>query len=119
MISKNTLFALAADIGGTNIRAALVDFEGRITGRGSINTEPEHGINDASNRLSKLLNAAKSTAPPNAKIVGVGVSTAGPIRPATGTYNHPPNLPGWHNKTMKPSLAESIKMNVWFSNLRP
>ena len=113
MKSQNTFFALAADIGGTNIRAALVDFEGRITGRGSINTEPERGINDASNRLSKLLNAAKSTAPPNAKIVGVGVSTAGPIRPASGIYNHPPNLPGWHNKTMKPSLAESTKMNVW------
>ncbi len=113
MTSSNIQFALAADIGGTNIRAALVDSEGRITGRGSINTEPERGIDDASDRLAKLLQAAKATAPVGANIVGVGVSTAGPIRPATGTYNHPPNLPGWHDKTMKPRLSASTNMNVW------
>lgn len=113
MTSSNTQFALAADIGGTNIRAALVDSEGRMTGRGSINTEPERGIDDASDRLAKLLKAAKATAPASAEIVGVGVSTAGPIRPATGTYNHPPNLPGWHDKTMKPRLGASMDMPVW------
>ena len=114
--TSTTQYALAADIGGTNIRAALVDSEGHMTGRGSINTEPERGIEDASDRLARLLNAAKATAPTNAEIVGVGVSTAGPIRPATGTYNHPPNLPGWHDKTMKPRLANSMSMPVWIGH---
>jgi len=111
--TTNTQYALAADIGGTNIRAALINSEGRLIGRGSISTDPERGIDDASDRLAKLLNAARSTAPADAEIVGVGVSTAGPIRPATGTYNHPPNLPGWHDKTMKPRLAESMSLPVW------
>ena len=106
-------YALAGDIGGTNIRAALVDSEGRITGRGSIDTLPERGIDNASERLARLLKSALSTAPAGAEIVGVGVSTAGPIRPATGTYNHPPNLPGWNGKTMKPSLTESMGIPVW------
>jgi glucokinase len=114
--TSNIQYALAADIGGTNIRAALVDSEGRMTGRGSINTEPERGIDDASDRLARLLVAAKSTAPADVEIVGIGVSTAGPIRPATGTYNHPPNLPGWHDKTMKPGLGESMAMPVWIGH---
>lgn len=113
MTTANKQFALAADIGGTNIRAALVDSEGRMTGRGSVNTEPKRGIEDASNRLVRLLNAAKATAPDNTAIVGVGVSTAGPIRPDTGTYNHPPNLPGWHDRTMKPGLSTSMGLPVW------
>ena len=113
MTILNTQFALAADIGGTNIRAALVDSEGHMTGRGSINTEPTRGIEDASDRLARLLNAAKATAPTNTKIVGIGVSTAGPIRPDTGTYNHPPNLPSWHDKTMKPRLSTSMGLPVW------
>ena len=113
MTTANKQFALAADIGGTNIRAALVDSDGRMTGRGSINTEPKRGIEDASNRLVRLLNAAKATAPDNTAIVGVGVSTAGPIRPDTGTYNHPPNLPGWHDRTMKPGLSTSMGLPVW------
>jgi glucokinase len=113
--SKNQ-YALAGDIGGTNIRAALVDSEGRITGRGSIETLPERGIDDASEQLALLLKAARATAPSGAGIAGVGVSTAGPIRPATGTYNHPPNLPGWNGKTMKPSLSESMGLPVWIGH---
>ncbi len=114
--SSKIQYALAADIGGTNIRAALVDSEGRMTGRGSINTEPERGIEDAADRLARLLKAAHATAPSGAEVVGVGVSTAGPIRPATGTYNHPPNLPGWDDKTMKPRLADSMGMPVWIGH---
>ena len=114
MTTSNTQFALAADIGGTNIRAALIDSEGRMTGRGSINTEPKRGIEDASDRLAKLLKAALATTPTGAEIVGIGVSTAGPIRPATGIYNHPPNLPGWHDKTMKSRLANTMTLPVKF-----
>ncbi len=113
MTTSKNQYALAGDIGGTNMRAALVDSEGRITGRGSIGTLPERGIDDASERLARLLKAARATAPSGAVIAGVGVSTAGPIRPATGTYNHPPNLPGWNGKTMKPSLSESMGVPVW------
>ena len=116
MTTSNTQFALAADIGGTNIRAALIDSEGRMTGRGSINTEPKRGIEDASDRLAKLLKAALATTPTGAEIVGIGVSTAGPIRPATGIYNHPPNLPGWHDKTMKSRLANTMTLPVWIGH---
>jgi len=111
--SSKLQYALVADIGGTNIRAALVDSKGRMTGRGSIDTLPEQGIEDAAERLVRLLKSARSTAPAAAEIVGVGVSTAGPIRPATGTYNHPPNLPGWDGKSMLGSLTEAMKTPVW------
>ncbi len=114
IVTTSTLqYALAGDIGGTNIRAALVDSEGRITGRGAIDTLPEQGIDDASNRLARLLKSALATAPTGAEIVGVGVSTAGPIKPATGTYKHPPNLPGWHDKSMKGTLSDSMELPVW------
>lgn len=110
---RNLRFALAADIGGTNMRAALVDSRGRMTGRGSIDTLSERGIEDAAKRLGKILNEALETLPEKGEVVGVGVSTAGPIRPSSGVYNHPPNLTGWHNKTMKPTLSEIMGRNVW------
>ena len=113
MTTPDSRYALAADIGGTNMRAALVDSQGRMIGRGATDTLSENGIDDASMRLARLLEAARATAPDGAEIVGTGVSTAGPIRPATGTYIHPPNLTGWHGKTMKPSLAEALGTPVW------
>jgi glucokinase len=39
-------------------------------------------------------------------IAGFGISTAGPIDPSEGFYSHPPNLMGWHNKTMVPRITE-------------
>ena len=95
------------------MRAALVNSQGGMIGRGVIDTLSENGIDDASARLARLLEAARATAPFGSEIVGAGVSTAGPIRPATGTYIHPPNLTGWHGKTMKPSLTESLGIPVW------
>ena len=94
------------------MRAALVDSEGNVTGRGSIGTFPENGIEDATERLADLLENAKRSAPKDIEFVGVGVSTAGPLQPATGTYNHPPNLTGWHGKTLKPSLSQSLGLMV-------
>lgn len=116
MTTQTSQYALAADIGGTNMRAVLVDSEGRMTGRGTIDTLPKRGIEDASARLARLITAARATAPAGANIVGVGVSTAGPIRPATGTYNHPPNLTGWHDQSMKPSLSAALGLPVWIGH---
>jgi len=95
------------------MRAALVGPGGQMTGRGSVDTIPENGIDDAASRLTHLLESARSAAPGGVEIVGAGVSTAGPIRPATGTYIHPPNLTGWHGRTMKPLLAKSLGIPVW------
>lgn len=51
--TSDSRYALAADIGGTNMRAALLDSQGRITGRGAIDTHSENGIDDAGVRLAQ------------------------------------------------------------------
>jgi len=107
-------FCLAADIGGTSMRAALCDRAGHSRGRSSCRTEPERGIQDAAERLAALLNTAKAAAD-GIPVVGVGLSTAGPIDPESGVYNHPPNLTGWHEKTMKPALEKAVGLPVWIN----
>ena len=60
-------------------------------------------------RLSDLIHEVTAEA---AGVVGLAVSTAGPINPASGTYDHPPNLTGWHGKTMKPYLERLTGLPV-------
>ena len=98
------------------MRAALVNSQGGMIGRGTIETLSENGIESASNRLARLLEAARATAPAGTEIVGAGISTAGPIRPVTGTYIHPPNLTGWHGRTMKQSLTAALGIPVWIGH---
>ncbi len=99
----------AGDIGGTQIRAALVNRDGKILAESVGQTLPERGIQDAATRLSDLIHAVTSQTD---GVVGLAVSTAGPINPASGTYDHPPNLTGWHGKTMKPDLERLTGLPV-------
>lgn len=104
-------YVLAVDIGGTGMRAAVVDADGRIAARTRIATEADRGLINTAERLGSLLErvAAEAGAP---DIAALGISTAGPVDPATGTYRHPPNLPGWHGLSMVPTLGASFGLPV-------
>jgi glucokinase len=103
--SVTPLYALAGDIGGTQIRAALVNSAGEIIARDATDTRPEEGIDSAADRLCGLADRVSESVEPSS-IVGFGISTAGPIDPTEGFYSHPPNLVGWHDKTMVPRVTE-------------
>ncbi len=93
------------------MRAALADRTGSLVASGSVATEPERGFELAEDRLRALFEEMASGVPRD-EVGGVVISSAGPIDPGTGIYVYPPNLPGWHGKTMQPGLAESLDMRV-------
>lgn len=88
--------ALAADIGGTSLRAALVDGEGRILDRRAAPTPPEPAAGiKALRALWKELGAADARA----------VVVAGGIRPGTGEITQSPNLPEWEGVRLGEELG--------------
>lgn len=102
---------LAADIGATHMRAALVEVDsGQVLARAQVLTLAADGIEAATDRLAGLLEALVEVAP--SRPVAAGVSSAGPLDPRTGTYRYPPNLPGWHDRTMRPALAGRLGVPV-------
>lgn len=103
---------LAADIGGTAMRAALVDRGGVVRARTAAPTLPERGLDDAADRLGAMLAEVREAAAAEEHVIAAGVSTAGPIEPATGTYRDAPNLPGWDGLTMKPALEVALGLPV-------
>ena len=95
--------ALVADMGGTNMRTALVDTEGQILARRSTRTTVNEGGPRMLDRLLTLLKLSAGDA--KGSIVGIGVAVASPTDPVTGTLYNPPNLPAWAGFTP----VESIK----------
>ncbi len=104
-------YAIGCDIGATQMRAALSDRSGDLLQRADCPTEPKRGIDDAAGRAWSLITEV-SEGVGREEIAGIGISAAGPIEPSTGTYNHPPNLPGWHGRTMVPYLRNATQLPV-------
>jgi glucokinase len=108
---KRFRYVAAGDIGGTQMRTALVDGDGRLLARANGPTKPETGIEDGTERFAGLLTEAIGGGGASA-VIAIGVSSAGPIDPSTGVYYNPPNLQAWNGKSMKPDLERRFGVPV-------
>ncbi len=70
---------IAVDLGGTNIRAARVDAEGRILARAKVPTLASEGMSAVMGRIAELVASVKSPA-----VKAVGLGTPGVPDPETG-----------------------------------
>ena len=110
-----TEYALAADVGGTQTRVALVDAAGNIAARHSAETRAREGRDAVMGRLADALEYVVEGRA--SEIVGVGLSLASPVEPGTGVMYNPPNLGSeWHLYTPIPYLRERLSLPVLAEN---
>ena len=106
-------FAVGIDLGGTNIKAALVSSDGRILEWYSECTEkergPEHVIEKVSTTAQVLMNRVPTT------LCGVGVGVPGMLDAQREKVIMAPNL-GWENLNLKSTLEASIGLPVVLDN---
>ena len=110
-----TEYALSADLGGTQLRVALVDREGAVHERHATDTLAQQGRDNVVNNLVQALEHVAATVD-KASIVGIGVSMPGPIDPNDGTVYNPPNLPGWGIYSAKDRVESALGMPASFAN---
>lgn len=110
-----TEYALSADLGGTQLRVALVDREGALHERHATETLAQQGREAVVENLVRALGHVAGRVD-KASIVGIGVSMPGPIDPTDGTVYNPPNLPGWGTYSAKDRIEEALGMHASFAN---
>jgi glucokinase len=108
---------LAADVGGTNTRMAVVTDAGEILTLLKKSTRCRKGREEM---MKFLVSFARETIEksqlPIEKICGMGIGFPGPLNAETGTIFNPPNLTGWDNVPLKDILEEELKMPVSVEN---
>lgn len=133
-------YAIAADVGGTRTRTALVDDGGRIVFRHSMETLAHEGRAAVMRRLAGALEHVAAAASHDVGahgggaqgitpqgvgahgggaqgIAGVGLSLASPVEPGTGVMYNPPNLGReWDMYTPIPFLSERLSLPVFAGN---
>jgi len=97
------MISIGIDLGGTNIKSAVVDREKGLLATSSVPTQADKGPEAVLDRIAEAIANAVSQAPE--KPVGAGIGSPGIISMDRTTVSHPPNFPGWEiinvNKEIK------------------
>jgi glucokinase len=110
-------FHVGIDLGGTNIKAGIVDDLGRTLAYHSEPTHASRGPEDAAARMGRMVGllAARSGVAAEA-IVSVGLGTPGPQDLRTGTIHRSGNLPGWDHFPIRDRVAAHCGRPVTYAN---
>ena len=115
---KDSVAVVGCDIGGTNIKIALVDpGTGRLLERSSLKTRAERGpeavLRDLAQSVKELSSHGKAR---GVRVVGVGVGAAGIVDAREGLVITSPNLPGWVRLPLAARLGEELRLPVSVGN---
>ena len=104
--------ALAIDLGGTKVEAALVDSTGSVLSatRFRSPTGPTLDSDALANAVRTVIVQSLATVPTGSTVIGVGVGTAGPIAESLGLVS-PLNLPVWRDFPLK-AFVERVVHSV-------
>lgn len=105
------------DVGGTNIKAGVVDCDGTPLGKANVPTEaikgPDSGVANIKLALKLALKQAGLKA---SDLVGAGLATPGTMDIPGGMLLEPPNLPGWNYYPIRERTEEAIGIPTVLQN---
>jgi len=108
-------YVLGVDLGGTQIRAALVDMSGQIRTRSNALTQAEEGQEAVLDRIFQCVAQAMGSTPKD-QIRGIGIGAPGPLNPWTGVVEEAANLPGWHDVPLAHMVEERFELPTLLGN---
>jgi len=104
-MSRDSKLALSIDLGGTFIKAGLVNSRGEIfyflQKETQINLGKKEVINNLKRIIKELINKTDKK-----KIIGISLGVPGPIDFKKGVIKNPPNFPDWRNIQLR-SIIEN------------
>ncbi len=110
-------FIIAIDLGGTNLKCALLDARFKIRARSLFNTKSfdnqarlVQGIADS---ITSFINIRKLKP---GDILGVGLGVPGPVDTYKGIVHFLPNIPGWSQVKLKEILSAKTGLKVFLDN---
>src|SRR5690606_25299361 len=109
-------YAVGIDLGGTSIKAGLVDEDGTIIHHAQVETQAARGPERVLGRIVLAVQQVLAKLPPGREVLGVGVGSPGNVSMDRTTITKPPNFPGWDTVNLTASLAGAVPGPVIVEN---
>jgi len=114
---SSPLLYVGLDVGGTTMKAAVVDDHGKAFPSATLPTEAfkgqEHGLNQMCATIRKAIAAAGKS---EKDIAAIGVATPGTMDIPNGIILDPPNLKPWQNVPVRKHVHEVFGIPTAFQN---
>ncbi|PSQ96276.1 MAG: ROK family protein [Bacteroidetes bacterium SW_9_63_38] len=103
-------YAVGIDLGGTNLKAALVHEDDGLVDTARCPTHADRGPDFVIKQIGRLVEQMTGDAPD--PISGVGIGSPGAISWERTTVSQPPNLPGWTTVDLSARLDDLLEADV-------
>uniref|UniRef100_A0A8C2ELR2 Bifunctional UDP-N-acetylglucosamine 2-epimerase/N-acetylmannosamine kinase n=1 Tax=Cyprinus carpio TaxID=7962 RepID=A0A8C2ELR2_CYPCA len=111
-----TQSALAVDLGGTNLRVAIVCMKGKVVKK-YMQLNPKMFEERIELMLTMCKQAMADAVHLNCRILGVGVSTGGRVNPQDGIVLHSTKLINeWSSVDIRTPISSALHLPVWVDN---
>lgn len=111
-----TTFAIGVDLGGTNLRIAAVDGNGKILEKVTTGTEVARGRDRVIEAMCDAVRNVALKYSSAGALAGIGVGVPGIIDMQTGTVRESPNLAGWQNYPVREEIESRLATTVILEN---
>jgi glucokinase len=110
-------FRIGVDIGGTNIKIAIVDLKGHIVYSNSVPTRAEMGYEyTVENIKTTIKECLKESRNSIESVIGIGFGLPGQIDSEKGIVKLLPNIPGWVNVPLASIIEKEFNVPVKIDN---
>ena len=105
---------IAVDLGGTQIRTARYDRNLKLLQRENTSTRADEGLRPT---LARIRDYIHKVMPANRDdVLGIGISSPGPLNPNSGVIIAPPNLRGWRDVPLAEIVRAEFGLPVYIGN---
>ena len=109
-------FAIGVDLGGTNMRIAALDSDGKQLELITTSTEVKRGRDYVVGDISDAIRALRKKFDGRYQFAGTGIGVPGIIDMESGTVLQSPNLPDWTNYPVRDEIQRRLESQVILEN---
>jgi len=109
-------FAIGVDLGGTNLRIAAVDGNGKVLEKITTSTEVVRGRDRVIDEMCAAIQQTAVKFRAGRELAGIGIGVPGIIEMQTGMVRESPNLPGWQDYPVREEIETRLRTTVILEN---
>lgn len=109
-------YSIGVDLGGTNLRIAAVDEQGKLIEKVTLGTQVALGRDRVVNDMCSAIQQVSGKHKDSGRLLGIGIGVPGIIDMKTGMVHESPNLPDWADYPARDEIEKRLGTRVILEN---